>query len=114
VTAVLDAVKARIADLSAAVDAASPLDSASLATLAPAIQAAQKAASAVDAAIAATDGLILSSAATGVAGVVAGGFAPDLAAGLLAQIAAMQNIGVLMTQKGAVGGVNFALQNATG
>lgn len=112
--AVLTQVTNDIAALNVAITAASPLNNASLATLAPAILLAQTAVADIDKAILATDALILTSPSTGVSGVVAGGFAPNLAASLLSQLATMQNEGVLMIQKGAIGRALFNLSNATG
>ena len=112
--AVLTNVTTQIAALQAQIKAISPLNNASLALLAPVILAAQTANSAIDAAVLATDALVLATPSTAVAGVVGGGFAPTLAATLSAQVATLQNEVILMTLKGAIGRILFNLTNATG
>lgn len=100
--------------LAAAVTNASPLNTATLDQLAPAVLAAQAANSAIDIAITAIDATIYSGPATGVAGILAGGFAPTLATTLQAQLVALQNMTILQVQKAAVGRILFNLEAATG
>ena len=107
---VLD-VGAGLAALSEAVAAASPLGTNTLVALGDVIVRAETAVAAVDAAVAHADSQVQTS---GVFGIVAGGYGPDLASSLVSQLQALQNEALLLAQRGSLGRMLVNLRTSGG
>lgn len=106
-----DAPETAVASLQTAVTTAGALQGADPTTLAPVLTAADAASTSLGSAVTASDVLINTAS---VGGVTAGGFPPDMATGLLAQVVQVQTETALLDAQALIGRVNVNLQNAQG